>query len=200
MINLIKKSITVAAACVMALQVGCASSPSDQFLGKSLAQINKAPRNVNLVYCPSVASSPDVCHVSLVSEMCCANVSMFVLGQTLRIVLPKREFFDVSNLSEVKLARIPMLRRLASLLTTSYHGAPIKIIGYTNDIASPRQRLAQSQQMAGAIAAYLWNYGVSPATVKVVAGGASDPVAVNDTLMGRNYNQRVEIQVGLPQS
>ena len=199
MINLFKKTTAVITGCVLATLVGCSTVPSNQSLQQRLQHVNKAPRNVNLVYCPSVASSPELCHVSLVSEMCCADVSMFVLGQTLRIVLPKREFFDVENLSAVRLDRIPMLRRLAKLLTSRYHGAPIKIIGYTNDIASPHQRHAQSQQMAGAIAAYLWNYGVSPATVKVVAGGASDPVAVNDALMGRNYNQRVEIKVGLPQ-
>lgn len=70
----------------------------------------------------------------------------------------------------------------------------IAIYGYTDNIGTEAANQKVSTNRADAVADFLMNQGVSATQFKYVLGkGWSDPVASNDTEVGRAQNRRVEI-------
>ena len=199
MMHLITKHLTpklrhlaIIASC--AIVAGCSTAPTQSHV-VTAKKIAVAPENINLLYCDAMSASN--CHASLASELCCAHVSLFKRGDTMQMVLPKRYFFSQENPSQILPERIPTLAGIAHMLVASYPEAPVTVIGYSDNIGSRPQRMAASDRMARSITAYLWNNGVSNDRLQTLAKGAQNPIATNDTLIGRFYNQRVEIHVGL---
>ena len=135
---------------------------------------------------------------SLQSSLCAAHASMFVQGQTVRVVLPKRYFFNPGEVAEIKVERIALVRRLAHWIERGYPKAPLAIVGHTDNIGSAVQQKARSKQMASAVASYLWNDNLPLAKMTIVGVGGEKNIASNRTLVGRYFNERVEIHVTLP--
>lgn len=71
----------------------------------------------------------------------------------------------------------------------------ITIKGYTDSLGDPAYNVDLSQRRAKAVADALIERGVPAENVSYVGYGAANPVATNDTLLGRRQNRRVELDI-----
>lgn len=86
------------------------------------------------------------------------------------------------------------LSKLSGIIL-SHPGLNLQIEGYTDNVGSDDFNLQLSQKRSDAVRDYLVGQGLSPATVTSQGMGKSNPVASNDTAVGRQQNRRVEIVV-----
>jgi outer membrane protein OmpA-like peptidoglycan-associated protein len=77
----------------------------------------------------------------------------------------------------------------------AYPGLTIEIDGYTDSIGSDGYNQTLSEERAGAVRDYLTSQGVPSGGVTSKGFGKTNPVASNDTTLGRQQNRRVELVV-----
>jgi len=93
---------------------------------------------------------------------------------------------------------VSLLTSAAAKLKTLPAGTVIEIAGFTDATGDAAANLALSQQRADAVRAQLVTSGV-PAAMLVAKGyGSADPVASNETPVGRFRNRRIEYRVVAP--
>jgi outer membrane protein OmpA-like peptidoglycan-associated protein len=71
-----------------------------------------------------------------------------------------------------------------------------KIVAYSDSIGGVSANQSAAEQRAQAVYAALSAAGIAPKRLQRHAGGATSPVAANDTPQGRIENRRVEIEFG----
>jgi outer membrane protein OmpA-like peptidoglycan-associated protein len=86
------------------------------------------------------------------------------------------------------------LRALAASLH-KYPGSDLLIVGHTDQVGSAAYNQGLSERRASAAANYLVAQGVNHARVGTRGMGETDPVAANDTELGRQRNRRVEVAI-----
>ena len=77
----------------------------------------------------------------------------------------------------------------------AHPGLSLNIAGYTDSTGGDQFNLKLSGQRADEVRTFLVQQGLNPATVTAMGMGPADPVASNDTAVGRQQNRRVEIVV-----
>ena len=77
----------------------------------------------------------------------------------------------------------------------AHPGLTLKIAGYTDSTGGDQFNLKLSGQRADAVRMFLVQQGLNPDTVTSMGMGSADPVASNDSSIGRQQNRRVEIVV-----
>jgi outer membrane protein OmpA-like peptidoglycan-associated protein len=97
----------------------------------------------------------------------------------------KYELSQNANLALAKLSGVIL----------AHPGLSLKIAGYTDSTGSDAVNLKLSGQRADGVRAFLVQQGLSPETVTSMGMGSADPVASNDSSVGRQQNRRVEIVV-----
>ncbi len=97
-----------------------------------------------------------------------------------------------NNSDKLFSSSFPVIDRLAEKMRL-YKKINIKIIGYTDDIGSPRYNLRLSKKRAIAVKNYLIATGISNDRIITDGMGEKNPIASNDTHEGRSKNQRIEI-------
>ena len=96
--------------------------------------------------------------------------------------------YDLSQDASLKLARL-------SGVILAHPGLKLRIEGYTDSTGSEAFNLKLSGQRADEVRAFLVQQGLSPEDVTSTGMGQANPVASNDTAVGRKQNRRVEIIV-----
>jgi outer membrane protein OmpA-like peptidoglycan-associated protein len=86
------------------------------------------------------------------------------------------------------------LRTLAASLA-EYPNTDLLIVGHTDAVGTSEYNQALSQRRATAAVNYLAAQGVSPARLRAVGRGETEPIATNDTEAGRQANRRIEIAI-----
>ncbi len=86
------------------------------------------------------------------------------------------------------------LAKLSGIIL-SHPGLNLQINGYTDNVGSDSFNMTLSQQRADAVRTFLITQGLSPGTITAQGMGKADPVASNDSAVGRQQNRRVEIIV-----
>jgi outer membrane protein OmpA-like peptidoglycan-associated protein len=86
------------------------------------------------------------------------------------------------------------LRTLAASLA-EYPNTDLLIVGHTDAVGTSEYNQALSQRRATAAFNYLVAQGVSPARLRAVGRGETEPIATNDTEAGRQANRRIEIAI-----
>lgn len=86
------------------------------------------------------------------------------------------------------------LARLAQQLISS--GQKVSITGHTDFVGEPKDNLSVGLRRAESIRAALIKKGVPKGQIRCYSKGDTQPVATNDTPLGRYKNRRVEIRVG----
>lgn len=86
------------------------------------------------------------------------------------------------------------LAKMAGVLL-AYPGVQLEIDGYTDDTGSADVNQALSQKRADSVEAFLVQQGVPQSSIGTHGFGPANPVAPNDTAMGRAMNRRVEIVI-----
>lgn len=119
------------------------------------------------------------------------DVSIVNTGSELIVTLPNDILFAtdsaiVSNLSRGDLAALA--RNLQD-----YPNSTVEVIGHTDDEGDASYNVSLSRRRAAAVAAILFDYGVSAGRVVTIGLGEDRPVATNLTPEGRQQNRRVEI-------
>jgi outer membrane protein OmpA-like peptidoglycan-associated protein len=77
----------------------------------------------------------------------------------------------------------------------SYNQTYIDVLGHTDSTGSDAYNQTLSDRRAQSVADYLVGHGVTRARIGVRGYGESQPIASNDTDLGRAENRRVEIKV-----
>lgn len=99
--------------------------------------------------------------------------------------------FDKSELKDVAKSNI---KSLASSLN-QYPGTDIKIIGHTDRRGTAEYNLGLSERRAAAVKAYAVSQGVPASRLVTIGKGFTEPIADNETDLGRSQNRRVEIVI-----
>jgi len=86
------------------------------------------------------------------------------------------------------------LRALATSLD-KYPGSDLLIIGHTDQVGAASYNQSLSERRAAAAANYLVAQGVSRTRIATRGMGETEPVASNDTELGRQRNRRVEVAI-----
>jgi OOP family OmpA-OmpF porin len=92
----------------------------------------------------------------------------------------------------------PLLDAAAERLRALPAGTVIEIGGYTDSTGETAANLVLSEQRAEAVQRHLLGAGVSAATLRTKGYGSADPVAANDTAIGRFRNRRIAYRVVAP--
>ena len=80
-------------------------------------------------------------------------------------------------------------------IVLGHPGLQLTIDGYTDSVGTDAFNQTLSENRAGAVHDYVVKQGLDPAAATSKGFGKSDPVATNDTAVGRQLNRRVEIIV-----
>ena len=127
------------------------------------------------------------------------------LRQQLNLILETREtarglivnindvLFDFDRFTLKPGAREKMAKVSGILL--AYPGLKIQVEGHTDSVGTDEYNQRLSEERADAVRDYLVEQGVPADTVTAVGLGKADPVASNDTAVGRQQNRRVELVV-----
>jgi outer membrane protein OmpA-like peptidoglycan-associated protein/tetratricopeptide (TPR) repeat protein len=102
-------------------------------------------------------------------------------------------FFDF-NSTKLKKESYPELKRFAAFVK-QHPDLKFEISGHTDSIGTAEYNMKLSYKRAKVVEQYLVKLGCNPKQFKVVAYGASRPVASNATAAGRKLNRRVEFRV-----
>lgn len=105
----------------------------------------------------------------------------------------------------------PAKEKLAKIsgIIISHPGLNLQVEGYTDSTGSDQLNQKLSEQRANAVRDFLSGEGINPQSMTAVGYGKADPIASNDTSIGRQLNRRVEmvisgevigVKVGVPPS
>ncbi len=76
-----------------------------------------------------------------------------------------------------------------------YPGSDLLIVGHTDQVGSGTYNQDLSERRASAAATYLVSQGVSRSRISTRGLGETEPVASNETELGRQQNRRVEVAI-----
>lgn len=121
------------------------------------------------------------------------DVSIVNTGSELIVTLPNDILFATDS-AIVSMTSRGDLGALARNLR-DYPNSTVEVIGHTDDQGDASYNLSLSRRRAAAVAAVLFDNGVSPSRVVTIGMGEDRPVATNLTAEGRQQNRRVEIVI-----
>jgi chemotaxis protein MotB len=117
---------------------------------------------------------------------------------TITVTLPNAILFD-SGKSELKKATITELDHIRSVLSQTYAGRQVDVIGHTDTDPIVKSKWKDnwelSAQRALTVTRYLIERGMSEKEVRAIGCGESRPVAPNTSAANKTKNRRVEIVV-----
>jgi outer membrane protein OmpA-like peptidoglycan-associated protein len=168
--------------------VGCSHKESER--------PNLQPRTKSRQYASTEINRSEI--ASWRKELATQNVQLITQGWRLTIILPADRLF-VDATTVLRRSAYPLLERVAYFVDAYSHSQgrpkPIKVWGYTDNALSLRGQKSESKQFAQSVASFLWNSGLSRKELSIVGRGIKDPVAPQNTVLGRSYNRRIVIQV-----
>ncbi|MBN2185369.1 MAG: OmpA family protein [Candidatus Krumholzibacteriota bacterium] len=115
------------------------------------------------------------------------------VGEGIKITFDSGILFDVDRAALQPAAKTD-LERLAVILN-KYSDTNILIEGHTDSTGSEEHNMELSRKRAEAVAAQLAAVSVDPVRFTLVGYGEIQPIATNDTELGRKQNRRVELAI-----
>jgi outer membrane protein OmpA-like peptidoglycan-associated protein len=115
------------------------------------------------------------------------------VGEGIKVTFGSGIMFDV-NKATLKPASRENLAKLATILQ-KYEDTNILLEGHTDATGSDEYNLTLSKQRAQSVSSYLASLGVNASRLVIMGYGESQPVADNETEMGRTQNRRVEVAI-----
>jgi OmpA-OmpF porin, OOP family len=100
-----------------------------------------------------------------------------------------------SGSADVPESMAPFLKTAAVDLKQLKPGHVLEIAGYTDNTGDAALNLSLSQKRAEAVRQALIKYGADPNMLVAKGYGEADPIASNDTALGRLKNRRIEYHV-----
>ncbi|HEU4958102.1 MAG TPA: OmpA family protein [Sphingomicrobium sp.] len=121
------------------------------------------------------------------------GVDVFRQGDELVLRMPAGITFPVDRY-DIQPQFQPTLDQVAQTLS-SYNQTYVDVLGHTDSTGSDEYNQALSERRAQSVSDYLSTHGVARARMGIRGYGESQPIASNDTDIGRSENRRVEIKV-----
>ena len=121
------------------------------------------------------------------------GVDVYRQGDELVLRMPSGITFQVDRY-DIQPQFQSTLDQVAQTLS-SYDQTYIDVLGHTDSTGSDEYNQALSQRRAQSVSDYLAARGVARARIGIRGYGESQPIASNDTDIGRSENRRVEIKV-----
>ena len=115
------------------------------------------------------------------------------VGEGIKITFDSGLLFDVDRAALQPTAKAD-LERLAVILN-KYSDTNILIEGHTDSTGSEEYNMELSRKRAEAVAAQLAAVSVDPVRFTLVGYGEIQPIATNETELGRQENRRVELAI-----
>jgi outer membrane protein OmpA-like peptidoglycan-associated protein len=115
------------------------------------------------------------------------------VGEGIKVTFDSGILFDVDK-AALKPRSKEELARLAVILS-KYPDTNILLEGHTDATGSEEHNLDLSRLRAQSVANYLSEQEVSPTRFTIMGYGESQPIADNETEMGRALNRRVEVAI-----
>ncbi len=116
------------------------------------------------------------------------------VGEGIKITLPESIVNFAFDSSDLSLEAKDNLDKLSQVLINN-PDTNINIYGYTDSVGKDDYNKNLSQRRANAVKSYLSQKGVPSSRLFSMGMGEADPVASNDTDMGRAKNRRVEFAI-----
>lgn len=131
--------------------------------------------------------------MTLLKEIQDNGVTVFLIGDTVKLVLPSDKFFTPGAPTfNTYSARI--LDKI-TLFLNQYPMLNVKVSAYIDNKGLPERNLALSKEQAEWVADYLWNHGLDARLIYARGYGSLHAVASNTTAYGRAANRRIEISL-----
>jgi len=121
------------------------------------------------------------------------NAKIERVGEGIKITFDSGILFQ-TNSAELQPAVMTSIENLAKVLN-KYPDTNILIEGDTDNTGTDEYNQKLSERRAQAVADYAKRLGVAGARISTIGLGESNPVASNDTEIGRQQNRRVEIAI-----
>jgi outer membrane protein OmpA-like peptidoglycan-associated protein len=98
------------------------------------------------------------------------------------------------NSNKIDEASYPLLDQIAEEMA-KHPEITVGVKGYTDNSGSPSYNESVSAFRASTVQSYLIGKGVDPKKITLFAMGNANPIASNNTTVGRKRNRRVEIEL-----
>lgn len=115
------------------------------------------------------------------------------VGEGIAVTFASSSLFDFDS-EQILAATATNMRNLAASLG-KFPNTDILVVGHTDAVGTADYNQGLSQRRATAVANYLIAQGVSSARLRTAGRGEMEPIATNDTELGRQTNRRVEIAI-----
>ena len=122
------------------------------------------------------------------------NAEVERVGEGILVTFESGILFDFDS-SNLRAEARSNLSELASSLSDMSDDVELLVAGHTDSVGTDEYNFALSERRAQAAADYLMTRGLPPSKINITGLGESEPVASNDTEMGRQQNRRVEIAI-----
>jgi len=113
------------------------------------------------------------------------------------LVLTLGDVLFETGRADLKAGAAGNLSKLVAFLT-KYPERVVAIEGYTDSVGSDDYNQALSQRRAESVRSYLVRAGIEPGRLSASGMGKNDPVADNDSAIGRQQNRRVAVIINDP--
>jgi outer membrane protein OmpA-like peptidoglycan-associated protein len=115
------------------------------------------------------------------------------VGEGIQVTFDSGILFDFDSFSLRTAAQENLANLAASLLR--YPDSEVLIVGHTDSSGADSYNQSLSENRAGAARDYLVREGVTPGRIRALGMGESEPVASNETEVGKQENRRVEVAI-----
>lgn len=120
-----------------------------------------------------------------------SGVSVTRQGDNIILNMPGNVTFDVDS-ADINSRFYDVLDSVA-LTLNEFDKTYINVAGHTDSTGSDAHNLDLSQRRADSVSQYLVNHKVDPRRIDSQGFGESQPIATNNTAVGKAQNRRVEI-------
>jgi len=100
-------------------------------------------------------------------------------------------------MATIRQVSAPLLKGISTLLKQRPE-IKLLIIGYTDNLGLPENNQRVSNERAAAVKDYLTGQGIDPARLESKGMGSQNPIAPNNTQLGRQANRRIEFLISSP--
>ncbi len=127
------------------------------------------------------------------AELASTGVQVVEGDDSIRLIMPGNITFKTDS-ADINSSFYPVLNSVAKVLN-KYSNSTVMVSGHTDSTGSAEYNLNLSRERATSVASYLQGQGVKSSRFEVLGLGSSNPIASNDTAVGRAQNRRVEIKI-----
>lgn len=116
------------------------------------------------------------------------------VGEGIHLVLGENAVRFETNKATLTVVAKANLDKLVPVFN-QYPDTNIQIYGHTDNVGAPEYNLNLSNERAASVKAYLAQKGIKSIRFKTTGLGITEPIASNDTPVGRSQNRRVEFAI-----